>query len=235
MNFEEFQKNILIVMTTFNRKAVTEICLKNIHDHKGFATLWVFDDHSTEYNLNNLKLIAPSAHFFRPESKMGIEKMRLHIQSLAHHTNYKFIYHIDNDCYHDPEWAKQLYKIYQHHDGLIGLYNTLHHFHRTIENKGEYILRKACPGISFFYEQAKLKEIPNKLYNSWDFVFGDMLGTAAISNVSYVEHFGANGIHNSNYESDRAANPTPWLMQERERILNILEPNKKNYIVLNIH
>ena len=234
MNFEEFQKNILIVMTTFNRKAVTEICLKNIYDHKGSATLWVFDDYSTEYDLNYLKLIAPNAEFHRPQIKYGIEQLRLYIQLLASKTEYKFIYHIDNDCYHDPGWAKQLYKIYQQHKGLIGLYNTMHHFHRTIEAKGEYILRKACPGISFFYEQSKMLKIPT-LYNSWDFVFGDILGPAAISTNSYVEHFGANGMHNGDFESDRASNPTPWLIAERERILKILQPDKKDYIVLNVH
>jgi hypothetical protein len=223
MDFETFNNNILIVMTTYNRMDITKICLKNIHDNMGSATLWIYDDYSTEYTIEDLKRIAPKAEIKRAHKKLGIERLRLQIQKDASNTGHKFIYHIDNDAYHDPNWIARIHDIYSRYPrSLIGLYNTKHHFHRTIEKIDDVIKRQACPGISFFFDKSILGEIPDKLYNSWDFVFGDKMKPAIISDISYVEHFGANGIHNKTFDSDVAFNPTDWLKSERKRIIESL-------------
>lgn len=221
-DFQLFCEQVLICVTTFDRKEVTEICLKNLSATKNEATLWIFDDHSKDYDLDFLKTLCPSARIFRFSNKLGVERLRMEIQKEASKTNYRYIYHTDNDAYHDSVWLNRLYEISQKHKGLIGLYNTFHHFHQTIEDKDDFILRKSCPGISFFFEQSLLKEMPPHLYNSWDFVVGDLLLPAAISKVSYVEHIGLNGIHNKEIDRDRAFNPTEWLKEERVLILKTL-------------
>jgi len=221
-SFSEFCRGVLIVITTFNRKKITEICLKNMEETKGEATLWIYDDHSSEYDLEYLQKISPGAKIKRFPDKLGIEKLRVEIQKEALKTSYRYIYHTDNDAYHDPSWLSHLYEIKQKHNRLISLYNTIHHFRFTISQHENFVLRESCPGVSFFFEQSLLKTVPENLYNSWDFVFGDQLSPTAVSNVSYVEHFGSDGLHNSNFEQDRAYNPTLWLKAEREQILKIL-------------
>jgi hypothetical protein len=222
-SFEEFCSKTVIATATYNRKQITEVCLKNLSSYRKNAALWIFDDHSTDIAMEELSIWAPGAEVFREPTKLGIEKLRLAIHRKAVSSGFKYIYHTDNDAYHDPNWLTRLYDIRQTHDGLIGLYNTNLHYHNNISQTDSLIMRKACPGISFFYEISKLKECPDKIYNSWDYVFGDKLAPAAISKVSYVEHFGAGGIHNKDFDRDRAANPTPWLMEQRSRLIPLLK------------
>lgn len=227
MGVNSFSKDIVIVLATFNRKKVTEICLKNLSQTCKYATLWVIDDYSTEYDLDFLKQIAPNANVFRLEKKYGIEHLRRHSHFLAEKAGFKFIYHTDNDAFHDPNWLEKLFEIHQKGFNWIGLYNTAHHNHRTKRKFDEEIdIRSACPGISFFYKIDLLSGvIPDFLPNSWDFVFGDILFECAVSTTSYLEHFGANGLHNTNFDGDRAKNPTKWLSDRREEILNKLMGN----------
>ena len=223
LSFDEFVKSTLIVMTTFNRKDITEICVKNIHEHKRDASLWIVDDHSTEYDINWLQSIAPNATIVQFTEKLGIEKLRYNIQVETLKTEYKFVYHTDNDAFHDPLWLVRLYELYYHNVPVLGLYNTNHHFKHTVKEYSNYILRSACAGISFWIEQEKIKSLPTEFNDSWDYEFCNMLGKrAVVSEVSFVEHFGGGGIHNRDFERDRAYNPTTFLKNERPRILKLL-------------
>ena len=40
--------------------------------------------------------------------------------------------------------------------------------------------------------------------------------------ISYLEHFGAGGLNSDNYERERAINPTEYLQERRENILQYL-------------
>lgn len=222
MTGKEFQKSVVIVMTTFNRKAVTELCLRNLYNTKGAATLWVYDDYSTEMTLEDLKAIAPGAEIKRAPRKLYIDALRKYVHHEAKAAGFKYIYHVDNDAYHDPKWFGRLMQLHRVHDGLIGLYNSPFHQWYKVEDRGDYEIRKECPGVSFFYEIAKLPAILPNRGGSWDFVFAAGLGNCAISKTSFVEHLGAGGIHNKDFDRDRAQNPTPWLKTERERLIALL-------------
>lgn len=209
-------------MTTFNRKRVTKLCLENIDKYRRSASLCVLDDHSTEYDLEELKSWTRSSAVVRLPNKMGINNLRVAAHKIAQKNNSKYVYHIDNDAYHDPNWMIRMYELSQEHKGVLGLYNTSHHFVATIKENTDVIHRRACPGLSFFYEVSALKEVPTTFNNSWDFLFGDRIGNTLISKISYVEHLGADGIHNADFERDRAHNPTLWLKRERARLIPLL-------------
>ena len=216
-------------MTTYNRKSITEVCLKNMEAVKGEATLWVVDDHSTEYGLNELQAIAPTSIIKRYPKKLGIEKLRSKIQQDALKTKFKYIYHTDNDAFHDPIWLERLFEIHKQHNTLIGLFNSEHHANRDMRFANQLAsinvkYRRACPGISFFFNMSLLKEIPEvKKGQCWDFIFGDKLLPAAISVTSYVEHLGADGLHNKSFDHDRAVNPTIWLQKQRKILIDQLK------------
>lgn len=226
-SFEEFSKNIMIAMATYNRKLITKICVENISKYKGLASLCIFDDHSTEYDKIDISSWGIVDSVNRFPTKLGIEDLRVQIHKVAASLKFKYIYHIDNDAYHDPNWLIRLYELRKSHDGLLGLYNSKFHIDRTLDDKGSYILRSSCPGISYFYEVSKLGNVPTEFgKRCWDYAFGDKLCPAAISNISYVEHFGADGVHNKDFDRDRACNPSSWLVDERIRILNILNSTR---------
>lgn len=219
---DDLIKNTLIVMTTFNRKDITKICLKNIDQTRQGMALAVLDDYSKEYSLDELKSWTSSDRVLRAQRKLGINDLRLYAHNLAISEGFKYIYHIDNDALHDPNWITQLAYMRTIHNGILCLYNTHHHFAYTIKETPDMAIRRATPGISFFYELSQVKNLPDRFYNSWDFVFGDVLGPSCVSKTSYVEHFGAGGIHNHDFDRDRAHNPTPYLIQERVKIIKEL-------------
>jgi hypothetical protein len=222
-SFEEFSKSIIVAMTTYNRKSITKLCVENITKYKGLSSVCIFDDYSTDYTQNDIKSWGNVDSVNRLYKKMGIEDLRVQIHKIASSLDFKYIYHIDNDAYHDPDWLKRLYELRSKHNGLIGLYNSKFHENRTIENFDDYILRSSCPGISYFYEIAKLGDVPTNFgKRCWDYAFGDKLAPAAISTISYVEHLGADGVHNRDFDRDRACNPTEWLIKERARILDLI-------------
>lgn len=228
-DFEEFCSDVAICVTTYNRKKITKIVLANLNQTKRGAGLFIYDDHSSEFDLKFLQEAAPSATVIRPAKKLGVELLRIHLQKEILQTPYKHIYHTDNDALHDPFWLNRIYEMRKEFDGAIGLYNTIHHFKRTIQTDPakKIVYRSACPGVSFFYSNDAVRPFAHEFENyrgspSWDFFIGDALGQAAISEVSYVEHFGAGGIHNSSFDGDRAHNPTPWLSEQRKAVIESL-------------
>jgi len=231
MELSDFRRQILILVSTYNRRDVTKLCLSNLCGTKSTASLWLYDDCSSEYGEEFLREAAPCAEkIFRAEKNMGIDRLRYRMHLDALESPYRFVYHTDNDAFHDPHWIHRLHEISQIYQGPIGLYNSRFHIGRQ---RGGLVLSRSCPGISFFYDKNLIpKETAEALLtspprNSWDYVFGDLLKEIAISQQSYVEHFGANGLHNSDFERDRAMNPTPYLRKMRPHLLAELTNQKR--------
>ena len=230
--FETFCKNTLIAVTTHNRPKSTELTLHNLSETKRQATLWVYDDASTELTAGQLQAFAPEAKVITRKNNLGINLLRFEIQLNAWKTELKYIYHTDNDAIHDPFWLNRLFEMNQMFPGLLSVYNTQqHNQYQLVKHENlNFVTKAAAPGISFFYPQNRLVTCREWLLyclqqrrRSWDFEIGDMLGTAAVSSVSYVEHFGVGGIHNSDFERDRASNPTPWLQANRASTIEVLK------------
>lgn len=235
---DEFSSQILIVVTTYNRPTITQLALKNITETKRKAALWVLDDHSTEYDLDFLRATAFDAtRIERRQEKLGVEYQRLTTQLEAFETDYKFIYHTDNDAIHDPDWITRLAQIYDmFKSNPICLYNTPFHMQHTVKVLDQFALaaRKFCPGISFFYDQSLLKPsahliadiVKGPLKTNWDYYVSHFINMPTVTSlVSYVEHFGADGLHNSDFERDRALCPTPYLLRNRQGIIDYLMLN----------
>jgi hypothetical protein len=233
---DDFSSQILIVVTTHNRANITELTLKNLTATKRQAGLWVLDDHSSEYDLDFLKSAAPTAERVeRRDKKLGIDYQRFLTQLEAFETQYKYIYHTDNDAIHDPDWIARLHQLsLVYPQNPICLYNTIFHLKNTVKviEAMAIAARKFCPGISFFYDQEKLRpskhlilELLNttKLKTNWDFYFSHLLGQLTVTSLmSYVEHFGAGGLHNTDFDRDRAFSPTPYLVGVRPEIIKFL-------------
>ena len=231
MDLFHFSKRVLILVTTHNRAAVTKVCLSNLSATKGQASLWIYDDSSTDYDLDFLRGAAPHADkVVRTESNLGVDRLRYTMQLDAFDAPFDYVYHCDNDAFHDPQWLQRLFEMSQAHQGPIGLYNS--RYHTGVEKNG-ILYSETCPGISFFYRQQDLKrDLVETLLRaspkrSWDYVLGDLLGVKAISQQSYVEHFGAGGIHNNDFERDRAMNPTPYLRKIRPHIIAGIKSEEK--------
>lgn len=233
---DDFSAKLLIVVTTYNRAKATELTLNNLIQTRRKAALWVLDDQSTEYDIHFLKKAALGAERVEQREKnLGVDRQRFLTQLEALNTDFKYIYHTDNDAIHDSNWIARLYQIHSvFAANPICLYNTVFHVKHTIKLIEQMALaaRKYCPGISFFYPQDLIRpnaKLIEELFNTsvlqtnWDFYFGHLIGAPTLTSlVSFVEHFGAQGLHNNDFERDRALSPTPELMLNRQKIIDLL-------------
>jgi hypothetical protein len=159
--------------------------------------------------------------------------------------NFGEIYLTDTDAIHDPKWYDAI-KLLSKVAPLCGVYNT-HHHNDWVSDHGTYHITPNIPGISVYMSGESLRRKMGHLSDSklkdWDFTLPKIFGNkCAVSNVSYVEHLGAGGLHNTGWEDDIALNPTPFLIEERQRIIpfvkkrswrEILEQSQPSVVILN--
>lgn len=242
---------ILIAVPVWNRKKTTKLCLEQIQKNKDKNTeLWVYNDHSTEYDndwlatmcdevikLKNLnkKVIGNSEN----KKGIGVQHLRWHqFRTFLFQSKFDYIYMTDNDAFHDPNFLKVIMHLYNKYNKMpVCLYNSF--FHSKKQNikfeNNEISIRITAPGISMFFDKNMVEKIVEKLEENkkdpdyaWDYKCQEWLNRHWVtSKTSYLEHFGAesNSLHTTkgDWEKDRAINPTKFLASQRKKIINYLQ------------
>jgi peptidoglycan/xylan/chitin deacetylase (PgdA/CDA1 family) len=224
---------IRIDVPCYNRKKITEVCLRQLKDLKSNYDIWTFNDYSTDYDNNWLSRWADITYQF--EGKSNIHHIRSHAYKLFLDSDYDFLYMTDNDAYHDPNFMTELLNCYN----TTGLPATCFISGYLTQNFSWYkakqvtdtvsVMNNACGGISMFLHRSHVETIVKKLNGKlfedmWDCYTWNMLGNKyAITNKSYVEHFGADGMHHKDFERERAVNPTDYLIEKRDIIIECVK------------
>jgi tetratricopeptide (TPR) repeat protein len=226
--------SILIAVPVFNRKKITQLSLAQIQRYKTpYCHLQVYNDHSNEYDNSFVAHYADEV--IQLPYKMGVDNLRWYQFKRFLDTDFDFIYMTDNDTIHDPQFITVLEVLYEIGNMKLPvcLFNSVFSLRpdQILYYKNEVMIKKTAPGISMFYDR-KMVEIlvanldkANKTLNhlAWDMKAVIYLGSYWVTPViSYLEHFGAQGINNDNYDRDRAIFPTQYLRDRREPILKYL-------------
>jgi len=228
------QGSILICIPVFNRKKITELSLVLTKKYKtSNCYLQVYNDHSTEYNNSFLQPYADEV--IQLPDKMGIHNLRFYQFRQFLKTDFDFLYLTDNDVIHDPQFISMLGKLHKisNKNLPVSLYNNIFTMQpgMILYCKKGILLRSTVPGNSMFFNREMVKKIVESLdkdnktldYLPWDNKVAIYLDLPWISSeISYLEHYGAHGINNDNYERDRAINPTKYLRDKRATILDYL-------------
>lgn len=226
--------SILIVVSAFDRKKLTQISLEQIKKYKtASCQLHVYNDYSTEYDNSFLESYADKV--IQLPQKMGPHNLRWLYFRIFLETDFDFIYMTDNDIIHDPNFIAVLKTLYEIGDRKlpVSIYNSKHLMGEkfVFYSKDGIMLKKAAPGFSMFFDRKmvqKIVSISNKVGSENDIYSADYLAIAYLglpwitSETSYAEHYGAGGINNKDYESERALNPTEYLLKRRQAILEYL-------------
>ena len=233
-----FQKDsdlsILIVVDAYNRGKITHLSLAQTQRYKSAKCyLQVYNDHSTEYD--NLFLSPYADEVIQLPNKMGSHNLRKYQFKQFLETDFDFLYMVDSDVIHDPKFETVLRVLYEIGDRKlpICLYNSNEHAHETniVYCKNGISLRKTAPGISLFFNRKMVEKIVSILdrvdddHNRYNLDYRAIayLGLPCITpEISFLEHYGGGGIHNSDYEKDRAITPTEYLQYRRKAILDYL-------------
>lgn len=226
--------SVLICISAFNRKKVTGLSLAQIKRYKHESCeVHVYNDHSTEYDNAFLEPYADKV--VQLPRKMGPHNLRWHYFSTFLESHHSFLYMTDNDIVHDPDFIGVLQALYEIGGKRLPvcIYNSSDHWSdKTVFycNNG-IILKKTAPGFSMFFDRSMVKKIVsvlNDIGHCHDNYGADYRAIAYLglpwitSATSYAEHYGAGGINNLDYETDRAINPTRYLQERRQDILQYL-------------
>jgi tetratricopeptide (TPR) repeat protein len=243
-NYRNSQTPILIVVDAFNRRKMTQLSLTQTRKYKtSYCHLQVYNDHSTEYDNSFLSPYADEV--IQLPNKMGSHNLRFYQFKNFLETNYDFLYLTDSDVIHDPDYIGVLLALYDIGNKKLPvcLYNSKDHSNENniLDYRNGIFLRKTAPGVSMFYDRKmveKIVSVSDKVHNehadyNWDYRAIAYLGLPWITpETSYLEHYGGGGIHSTDYETDRAINPTKYVQERREAILKYLIQDIEIEIIL---
>lgn len=235
-------KKILIAVATHNRKRVTELSLRNLASAALNADIVVWDDCSTEYSVEWLRGLVPNV--VQSKQHCGIHALRgIQLWHFLRETTYQRIYLTDTDVIHDPHWQVVAEELLQRHKNPVCLFNTMCHA-RPMEPRlpGPTLAheRTTCPGVSVYLSREMVECIADRIsvdnpggsFGNWDFELMDHFVKKGYrfthSMISYLEHFGAGGMHNADYFADTAVLPTHHLKNARDLILPYLISSSEN-------
>ena len=227
---------VLIEVQCYNRKTITEIVLNQIKRYKGIADLHIVNDHSTEYDSEWLKQFSDNIIEYDKKATINVLKYRSFKRFLE--SDYDYFYMCDNDAFHDPGFLDKLFSIYHQSSNLpVTLYRS-----SFIKKCGVYRTVKKIPngdirhglfgGISTFLDRKHIENIVENLPSTeqewitltkstaWDSMIQDWASNKlfAVPHMSHVEHYGWKGQNHTEWVSDVALNPTPYLEQTYDSI-----------------
>lgn len=229
--------SILISVPVYNRKTIAQLSLAQTKRYKtSKCYLQVYNDHSNEFDNSFLKPYADEV--IQLPEKMGIDKLRWHQFKKYLETDFDCLYMTDSDVIHDPHYITMLHRLYEtgRRQLPVSLFNSIFTMQprMILYFRNGIILKSTAPGNSMFYDRKMVVKILDTLNNisgfidylPWDNKAIACLGLPWITpEVSYLEHYGAQGVNNDNYERDRAITPTEYLRARREPILKYLADN----------
>jgi glycosyltransferase involved in cell wall biosynthesis len=227
-----------IIISTWNRREITELSLWQTFRFKGDAELIVYDDRSTEYDLAWLRRYADDAR--QAPQKLGIAALRVLQFRDFLLSGAELLYFTDNDVIHDPNYVLHLRRLYSLLPSMrlpVCLFNS--RFHAMPENLVKEIqdveIRRTAPGVSQLYDREMVERIMAGLAEKpglaglygWDYHLPLLLQLPWIqTRTSFLEHFGSGGMHNAagddGLERDRALNPSPYLVRTRDRVIRYM-------------
>jgi hypothetical protein len=232
---------LLIEVQTFNRKAITEICLSQLKEHKDNSYLRIVNDYSTEYDNEWLKQFGDEV--IQYETKLSINRLKWRTFKSFLETDYTHLYMCDSDIYHDPEFMTVLKK-YQPNNLPITLYRSsfIHSFgdgvSRYLKHWNNMSLKSGLfGGASVFLNRDHIEKIVSKLPDeetwvaqtskeAWDSKIQKMIDDKRwylIPKESYCEHFGTGGQNHKTKNSDYALNPTQYIKDKSDEIWKAIE------------
>lgn len=226
----------IIYMPVFNRHDIALESIHNMRMMRGAAHLRVIDDASTQFDGREMTALGDSGEV-HPQN-MGIDATRIANLADFIQSDFQYCYFTDSDTLHDPAFLDRAFQMLDMTASVCCLYNSCtdsHRKHGSFAELGDGVtITRSAPGVSMFFDKALAMRLMTyyldavrfqpgvmKSYRGWDWFFCAALPHFAQSQVSYVEHMYAQGLHVGN-GCDVAMNPTPFLQMEGRRVFEKL-------------
>jgi hypothetical protein len=201
---------VTIGIQTYNRKDFLEIMAASLYrsDLKVSHNIRIFDDCSSEYGIDTLKKIFPTAKSIKINNtnlKADKNMYQMYLDFLSTEDDYFF--NADSDIIFNKQWLNTALEMIEKTDGVLSLFNAISHkpyqiiddlfcLKRTIGAAGTLFKREHISKILEYYDSAKMV----KAFDwQWCEYFTNNNIKIFCLNKSIVQHFGYKGQNSVSY------------------------------------
>jgi glycosyltransferase involved in cell wall biosynthesis len=207
MSGKASDKGGAVLITTFNRRQVVEFCaaaLAEVESH-GRWDVWVLDDASTDYRLDELKRLFPGARrVMRNDANLGAGPNAAALARQALSGNYDRFLFLDSDLVISPQAFGFIDEVLDQTEGVLSIYNScLHASTKPTENG--LCVKSSVGTAGTVWQKPLLEEVLARVPTDrhWDWRFCRYLGSTgrqiAVSTRSYAQHIGLGGLNTKKF------------------------------------
>ncbi|MBQ9590191.1 MAG: glycosyltransferase family 2 protein [Butyrivibrio sp.] len=197
---------IVLGITTYNRldtlkKSIVSLKSSKLPENCKFR---IYDDHSTEYGIDQLKEIFPEAEvIYIQEQNQGSDGniWTMYNDFVRRNKSGDIFVNCDSDLIYKKDWLYEAIKALKKSDGVLSVFNT--GYHRTIAESEEFFEKEdiGSAGTVFDYEIVRMiiKKFPNIYSSAFDYKWCSFLRERGIrllcTRRSLVQHIGIDGFN----------------------------------------
>lgn len=235
------KNKLMIGITTYNRKDIVLLSSKSLYevDNLNKKDIYVFDDCSTEYDVNELKKIYYNSNIIEFSKNVGADKNIERAYRFFLDSDYDFFFNADSDLIFNKDILikinKIISKLNKKEPILFSVFNTKNHL--TLKDYDKDLLVKknvGAGGCVFNKEAIKLfiKDLPKDYSNinmAVDHIFCKIISESnyniLCTKQSFVQHIGLIGQNSNAFLFDWGENFEVDSLTNAKAILKIYENN----------
>ena len=215
---------LMVGFAVYNRPLITKICLNQLSKIVEKKDIFITDDGSSNKELKSYLGKFPNVIF---QKNKGVDRVRLAEMKRFCKSEYDLFYITDNDAFLDPSAIEIMKWVYNETRLPVSCYNSIYFRPDHIKEKfKKYTIINACAGISMLFDKQMVDKILKTRHDRkktmWDVASYEILGGFAITNISYVQHYGKDGLHFKTRLEERALNTSEYLQIMDCRIMKEL-------------
>lgn len=195
---------ITIGITTYNRGDILGKSAASLYasDLCFPHNIRIYDDHSSEYDINYLKELFPNAaSVVVRERNLKADKNIFLMYKDFLETNDEFFFNADSDLIYNPHWMHIVMSLIKNTDGVLSLFNTPNHSVAS-DMSEEFCLKNDIGSAGALFTRERAMQIVENLGSrkrsfSVDWKFCQMFAEQGVkiycTKKSYVQHIGFEG------------------------------------------
>lgn len=201
---------IIFGICTFNRKEILEKSARSLYEVKGIesVTIRVYDDCSTEYDLEYLRKIFPTADKIVRSRKNGgadINTSIMYEDFLG--SDADWLFNADSDLIYRTDIVECINKTLNKCNGFMTVFNCINH--KTIGEKGDFLLKDSVGAAGCLLNREVVRLILSNIKyrkTGFDVGFSKLLRKKDYDLLSVkeslVQHIGVSGFNSRNINFD---------------------------------
>ncbi len=221
---------ISISIPVYNRKNQVEVLAESLENVEGISrhSIQIFDDCSTEFGMDYLHELFPSASIAQNIKNMGADRNAYQICTAFLNSDSDILFVCDSDLLIHPKALLFIEKNMSTTNGILSIYNSSMHPKKKNYND-QLIIKDTIGAAGSCFTKSMMNElienIPKEQILMWDWAFCGYMQKIEkniyVTKQSFVQHLGINGENSSFLLFDYGLNYDPITIFEKKEIAKI--------------